>query len=280
MKSHWWPVIIVGILIVIAVDAHGNHEESVRAPWSSQINAERLALMDAPEGMVAIPAGWFVMGSDPSVDRDAGPQEQPQRWIYLDSFMLDRYEVTNVHYLRFVLGTGAAVPPYWKDDPFPDKLARHPVIGVSWHDADAYCRWAGKRLPTEAEWEKAARGGLEGRRYPWGDDIDSSRGNYLNAGAVKQERGTKPVGTYSPNGYGVCDVAGNVWEWVADWYGADYYGSGDTSDPRGPASGTLRIVRGGSWVSDEEAMLRCAYRHKVPPDTYAYSIGFRIVCAP
>ena len=86
MKSHWWPVIIVGILIVIAVDAHGNHEESVRAPWSSQINAERLALMDAPEGMVAIPAGWFVMGSDPSVDRDAGPQEQPQRWIYLDSF--------------------------------------------------------------------------------------------------------------------------------------------------------------------------------------------------
>jgi hypothetical protein len=145
--------------------AHADHERAVRAPWSPQFEAERLAVMDGPDGMVTIPAGWFLMGSNPYVDRDAGPQEQPQHWVYLDAFMLDRYETDNVHYLRFVMGTGASVPPYWKDDPFPEKLALHPVIGVSWQEADAYCRWAGKRLPTEAEWEKAARG-IDGRLFP------------------------------------------------------------------------------------------------------------------
>jgi len=240
---------------------------------------------------------------------DAQDDERPVHRVFVGEFSIGRFPVTNDEYARFVRATGYPSPsvrnlplvavgerdaefrelaaPYaWEGALPPQGRGSHPVVLVRYDDALSYCEWLSDsvgrrvRLPTEAEWEKAARGGLEGRRYPWGDDIDSSRGNYLSAGAVKQERGTKPVGTYSPNGYGVCDVAGNVWEWVADWYGADYYGSGDTSDPRGPASGTLRIVRGGSWVSDEEAMLRCAYRHKVPPDTYAYSIGFRIVCAP
>ena len=278
MKSHWWPVIIVGILIVIAVDAHGNHEESVRAPWSSQVNAERLALMDAPEGMVAIPAGWFVMGSDPSVDRDAGPQEQPQRWIYLDSFMLDRYEVTNVHYLRFVLGTGAAVPPYWKDDPFPDKVARHPVIGVSWHDADAYCRWAGKRLPTEAEWEKAARG-TEGRLFPWGKQPAGwGRSNIAHAGS-KRGRIYPPlanVDRYEEGRslYGVYQMAGNVAEWTADWFDPDYYQYGTSYNPDGPSVGQQKVFRGGSWNEDPE-VARSAGRGANPTDHRSYLIGFR-----
>src|SRR6478609_5368703 len=273
MKSHWWPVIIVGILIVIAVDAHGNHEESVRAPWSSQVNAERLALMDAPEGMVAIPAGWFVMGSDPSVDRDAGPQEQPQRWIYLDSFMLDRYEVTNVHYLRFILGAGAAVPPYWKDDPFPDKVARHPVIGVSWHDADAYCRWAGKRLPTEAEWEKAARG-TDDRRFPWGNVEPTHK--HLNFNQQWQgEKTLMPVGSYEAgkSPFGVYDMAGNVWEWVADWYDPLYYEKSPPTNPKGPEAGTYKVLRSSGW-SVETPLVRLFTRGKSDPVNRNDSTGF------
>ena len=95
---------------------------------------------------------------------------------------------------------------------------------------------------------------------------------------MKHQRGTRPTGTYPPNAYGLYDMIGNVWEWVSDWYAADYYGRGDLSDPRGPETGSMRVVRGGSWVNDDVSMLRCAYRHHVPPDTYAYSIGFRIVC--
>ena len=109
------------------------------------------------------------MGSDPRKDRAAGPQEQPQHQVYLDTFKIDRFEVSNVEYLRFVLGTGADWPKFWRENPFPEKAALHPVINVSWYEADAFCRWAGKRLPTEAEWDKAARGG-DGRIFPWGNE--------------------------------------------------------------------------------------------------------------
>jgi formylglycine-generating enzyme required for sulfatase activity len=261
-----------------------------------------LTLATLPD-LARIPAGEFLMGS-----ADAAVDERPVHRVYLSEFFIGRFAVTNDEYARFTRATGYPVPslrslpliagggrdavfrelatPYvWDGNNPPAGRGSHPVVLVSFDDASAYCRWLSDtagcdvRLPTEAEWEKASRGGTEGRRYPWGDDIDASRGNFLDNPAAKRQRGTRPTGTYPPNGFGLCDMVGNVWEWVSDWYGADYYGAGEVSDPRGPASGGMRIVRGGSWVNDDVTMLRCAYRHKVPPDTYAHSIGFRIACA-
>jgi sulfatase modifying factor 1 len=252
--------------------------------------------------LARIPAGDFLMGAS-----DAEADERPVHRVYVSEFFIGRFPVTQDDYARFVRATGYPAPevralplvtsggrdvmfrelaaPYvWDNHVPPPGHGSHPVVLVRYDDAMAYCRWLSEaigrvaRLPTEAEWEKAARGGIEGRRYPWGDDIDSSNGNFLVDRSVKRERGTRPTGTYAPNAYGLYDMAGNVWEWVLDWYGSDYYSISEPRDPLGPEAGTMRIVRGGSWVNEDVTMLRCAYRHKVPPDTYAYSIGFRIVC--
>jgi formylglycine-generating enzyme required for sulfatase activity len=258
----------------------------------------------ASPDLARIPAGEFLMGA-PDADED----ERPVHRLYISEFHIGRFPVSNDEYARFIRSTGYAPPgvrelplitaggrdemfrelaaAYAWDGPDPPAGHRnHPVVLIKYEDAVAYCRWLSEaigrvvRLPTEAEWEKAARGGEEGLRYPWGDDLDLSRANYLTDASAKRQRGTRPAGTYSANGYGLYDMAGNVWEWVADWYGRDYYAASDPRDPTGPRSGSMRIVRGGSWVNSDATMLRCAYRHKVPPDTYAYSIGFRIVCLP
>ncbi|MGE0462666.1 MAG: formylglycine-generating enzyme family protein [Vicinamibacterales bacterium] len=250
---------------------------------------------------VPIPGGRFIMGSD-----DGNDDERPAREVRVDAFHVSVYPVTVEQYAEFVRDTGHQPPslrdlplvvtpqhelPFrelaaayvWRGGEPPRDRGRHPVTLVTHMDATAYCRWlsgqvgALVRLPTEAEWERAARGDLEGKAYPWGDDIDASRGNFLPEPALKRHRGTRPVGGYPPNGFGLYDMAGNVWEWVADWYAPDTYRTGTTDNPRGPAQGVFRVVRGGSWVSHDIDQLRCAHRHKVPPDTYAYSIGFRVV---
>ena len=238
---------------------------------------------------------------------DADEDERPVHRVYVSEFFIGRYPVTLDDYARFVRAIGypppavrglplitvggreglfneLAAPYVWNTPEPPAGHGGHPVVLVRYDDALAYCQWLSDdlgrvaRLPTEAEWEKAARGGVEGQRYPWGQDINASHCNYLSEGTIKRQRGTRPTGTYAPNGYGLYDLSGNVWEWVSDWHAPDYYGLGDMRDPRGPDAGNMRIVRGGSWVNDDVSMLRCAYRHKVPPDTYAYSIGFRIAC--
>ncbi len=253
--------------------------------------------------LARIPAGEFLMGA-----ADAEEDERPVHRVFVSEFLIGRFPVTQDEYARFVRATGyttpairdlpliaagdrqtlfieAATPYVWNSPQPPSGMGGHPVVLVRYEDAVAYCEWLASqvdrdiRLPTEAEWEKAARGGIEGRRYPWGDDIDLSRANFVADPSSKRHRGTRPTGTYAPNNYGLCDVVGNVWEWVSDWYAPDYYGGSELRDPLGPPSGSLRIVRGGSWVNHDVSMLRCAYRHKVPPDTYAHSVGFRIACA-
>ena len=252
--------------------------------------------------LARIPAGEFLMGA-----ADGEEDERPVHRVHVGEFFIGRFPVTHDDYAKFVRAAGhpppdvgrlplitsggraalfreLAAPYVWESGNPPAGHGSHPVVLVRYDDAQAYCRWLSEaigrpvRLPTEAEWEKAARGGLEGQRYPWGDTIDATCCNYLTDPAAKPQRGTRPTGTYPPNAYGLYDMAGNVWEWISDWYALDYYSRSEVNAPRGPETGAMRIVRGGSWVNDDVSMLRCAYRHKVPPDTYAYSVGFRVVC--
>lgn len=250
---------------------------------------------------VRVPPGEFSMGAD-----DGEEDERPAHRVFLDAYYISIHAVTNEQYAAFVEAMDHPVPavrelprfvtpaieptfrelaaPYaWRDGAPPRERHQHPVALVSFNDANAYCAWLSQRigrpvrLPTEAEWERAARGGLEMKRYPWGDDIDPSRANFLPDPALKRHRGTRPVGCYPPNAFDLYDMSGNVWEWVSDWYRADGYRDGGLRNPLGPPAGALRLLRGGSWVTHDVSQLRCAHRHKVPPDTYAYSIGFRVV---
>lgn len=268
-----------GVLWLMVTQVMADHESSKQPSlWTPLDDAERLAAMETPGGMVPVPPGPFLMGSDPQKDRAAGPQELPQRQVYLDAFMIDRFEVSNVEYLRFVLGTGAAWPKFWRENPFPEKAALHPVINVSWYEADSYCRWAGKRLPTEAEWEKAARG-ENAPIFPWGNEPagwlksniahpGSKRGFKYPplANVTRYDKGVSP--------YGVYQMAGNVSEWVSDWFDPEYYRRGVDSNPQGPETGDMKVFRGGSWNEDPE-VARSAGRNAASPARQSYLTGFR-----
>jgi formylglycine-generating enzyme required for sulfatase activity len=221
--------------------------------------------------MVYVPAGEFTMGSD-----SGKSDEQPVHTVYLDAFWIDRTEVTNAMYALCV-ASGDCQPlinssswtrsSYYGNPEFND----YPVIYVDWNMANDYCTWAGRRLPTEAEWEKAARGTDE-RTYPWGNDATNA--NLLNYNSNVGD--TTAVGTY-PNGassYGALDMAGNVWEWVADWYSKTYYQVSPTENPLGPDSGVERVLRGGSWFDLEGG--RSAGRNSYDPDlAHSHALGFR-----
>lgn len=211
--------------------------------------------------MVLVPEGKYFMGA-----KDGDPDEVPVHEVYVDAFYIDVQEVTIGQYKKFMDQTGHPKPNYWQ--PELDR-PNDPVAGVSWKDAVAYASWAGKRLPTEAEWEYAARGGMMQGRYSWGDTPDMSYANYKSFGIL-------PVKSLKPNGYGIYDMIGNVWEWCSDWYDKDYYYANQKKNPPGPFVGTYKALRGGAWYCDEKEV-RVANRFFALPDNKSYNIGFRCV---
>jgi formylglycine-generating enzyme required for sulfatase activity len=229
--------------------------------------------------MVLIPEGDFFMG-DPAGE-DVRYDENPCHKVRLDAYWIDCYEVTNRLYKRFVDATGHRAPfvdtewakPYnWINTDYPPGTGEYPVVLVSWEDAAAYAAWAGKRLPTEAEWEKAARGGQLKQQYPFGDAIDEHHANYFTSIIAANE--LKAVGSFPANAYGLYDMSGNVWEWCGDWYLQTYYRGSPDANPQGPSEGLYRVFRGGSWINRAE-QLRCSERARNVPSHQSHIIGFR-----
>ncbi|RKU37212.1 hypothetical protein C6496_10725 [Candidatus Poribacteria bacterium] len=245
------------------------------------------------DGMVIIPAGEFEMGSN---DDEAGGDEQPVHTVYVDAFYMDQYEVTNREFKEFLLENpgwqkdriekrfrDANYLKDWNGNEYPDGKGDHPVVNVSWYAAVAYANWANKRLPTEAEWERAARGGLVGKKYPHGDTIIPMHANY-----DKNVGGTTAVGVYPANNYNLHDMAGNVWEWCLDEYNEDFYSLSPSENPLSGASSlsqiidnfrnvkSSRILRGGSWFDIARNVRVTPRNWNTPPNSY-FNIGFRCV---
>jgi formylglycine-generating enzyme required for sulfatase activity len=249
-----------------------------------------LGEMDSPMidsyAMIYIPPGEFVMGVPVLRSTIANSDEKPEHEVFLEGFWIDQTEITNAMFAFFLNAVGNRkqggvtwldadsdhVRIHLKDEIWivDPGYEQHPVVEVSWFGADSYCNWTGKRLPTEAEWEKAARGPNE-RIFPWGDGISCDLANF--SGCIGD---TVPVGSYldGASSYGVYDMAGNAWEWVNDWYAEDYYASSPNRNPTGPHEGLFRVVRGGSYFS-VGTQLRTTYREKMSPADSGYSNGFR-----
>jgi len=222
--------------------------------------------------LVGIPEGWFYMGCESGQDN-----ELPVHRVWVDSFQLSATQVTNCEYQHFLSATASAASPCWADPAFsqPDQ----PVVAVAWHEAASYCDWLNQvsgrsyRLPTEAEWERAARGGLHNKRFPWGDERPELLPDYDK----RWKAGPEPVRKYAPNAFGLYDICQNVHEWCSDWYQADYYAMSPERNPRGPESGTRRSSRGGSWRHHVKVS-RCAARSSIPPQFQYADYGFRVAC--
>jgi len=267
--------IILVILLVSAFSTFSTPEYAHEPPETIED--------DFGVAMALVPAGPFEMGSN-----EGAEDEHPVHTVTLDEFYIDQYEVTNAQYAE-CLEAGACQPTtdttafassysrriYYGNPEYAD----YPVIYANWSEAKEYCEWRGARLPTEAEWEKAARGGLEGKAYPWGDEAPVCEAGAANGAKFDDNENcndtdTAQVGSYSPNGYGLYDMAGNVWEWVSDWYAADYYANSPAQNPTGPEEGGFPVVRGGSWGNYAERQ-RVSDRRINDPLSGSLNIGFR-----
>lgn len=231
-----------------------------RPPFApSRVPSQRESQISAE---VLIPAGDFWMG-------DSQGKDSPLHKVYLDAYWIDTQEVTNAQYREFVEATGHAAPRYWHDPKYNGDAL--PVVGITYEEAQAYCAWKGKKLPTEAQWERAGRG-AQSRLYPWGDRFDVTHTN------TRESNNRRPVavGSY-PSGVspdGLFDMSGNVWEWCRDWFDKDYYRASPLRNPTGPADGKKRVIRGGGWSAPQITM---AQRHAEGPGKTYPSLGFRCV---
>jgi len=226
--------------------------------------------------LVRIPEGWFLMGSESYQDC-----ERPIHSVWIDSFFLAAIQVTNAEYDRFLSSTSAQPPPFRQDRSF--NHPQQPVTGVSWHEAARYCEWLSSqtgrhyRLPTEAEWERAARGSLEQKNFPWGDESPQLLPDY----AARWLSGPEPVARYAPNGFGLHNMCDNVHEWCSDWYDPNYYAVSLERNPHGPPRSSMqpprKASRGGSWRHHIK-VARCSARSSIPPHFQYADYGFRVAC--
>jgi formylglycine-generating enzyme required for sulfatase activity len=222
--------------------------------------------------LVSIPDAWFLMGSNSGQDC-----ERPIHRVWIDAFQLAATQVTNAEYALFLRSTGAQAPPFWSDPKFDHP--QQPVVGVSWFEADHYCQWITSqsarpyRLPTEAEWERAARDHLEQKNFPWGDELPQSLPDY----STRWLTGPEPVALYAPNSSGIYNLCENVHEWCSDWYDPNYYAISPERNPRGPEVGLRKASRGGSWRHHVKAS-RCSARSSIPPNFQYADYGFRMAC--
>jgi formylglycine-generating enzyme len=234
----------------------------------AELHAAQAGIVE-PE-MVRIPEGWFWMGCESGRD-----DEKPVHRVWVDAFDLAAHQLTNAEYACFLAATNCPPPPCWTDSNF--NHPKMPVVAVSWHETAAYCDWLsratgkGYRLPTEAEWERAARGGRESLLYPWGDAGPESVPNY----AKRWKLGPEPVGMYAANTYGLYNLGDNVHEWCADWYDDGYYRHSTERNPQGPVGGSRRASRGGSWRHHIK-VTRTAARSSIPPEFQYADYGFRV----
>lgn len=271
------------VMVAVGVALSASALEAADKPAANGATAASVGTNRGKDGapMVLIPAGPFLMGSNEGL-----PNERPEHTVALKAYYIDQFEITAGRYQKFIESAQRNIPPTW-DDEAAQAMGDLPAVGMSWSDAAAYCKWAGRRLPTEAEWEKAARG-TDGRRYPWGhmqpfvDIANYNRGIWVseaitlvpvNSGleGMSVRHGLKEGGK-SP--YGLFHMAGNAAEWVADWYDREYYQKTPDANPPGPTSGDKRVIRGGSWA-DLPTALRVTSRFSAEPDYEDRTIGFR-----
>lgn len=268
--------------VVAAFAVVGRAQESLPPP-------PRPAPAAAVTTWIEVPAGEFWMGRTRLYLMDEigwnlreRADDRPVHRVTLPAFAIGAHEVTNAEYAHFAATapSGTVTPPFhWGGAVPPAGKERHPVYNVTWDDAVRYCASVGGRLPTEAEWERAARGGIADLDYPWGNDFlpaDGSpgAGRRAHSGA---STGPMAVGSFPPNAFGLYDVSGNLWEWTADWYDLHYYSRSPVAGPTGPQTGRYRVIRGGSWADTETRLLTVYYRNFTAPDTAQPTIGFRCV---
>lgn len=268
LRPRWMAFFSILLLLDTTISVHFAEAQLDRLRRSKAL--DQASASDTP--MVEIPAGEFAMGSDGG---QALEDERPMHRVWVGSVSMDLHEVTTAQYAEFLAATHRLAPWQWNTVDLSQPSDR-PVIGVDWSDADAYCRWKGKRLPTEAEWEKSARG-TDGRLYPWGNQVPrKDLANFALGARFSYSQVLMPVQSYEQgkSPYGLYQMAGNVWEWVQDWYAANYYEVSPERNPQGPEEGQFKVLRGGSW-SDLPKYLLTYGRFKLLPETRNSYTGFR-----